>query len=184
MSGPNERWPVASSLCLLLLASACFRTTAPKGWLPTVAEAQREAFGGWIKVEYMTGIAKRTVEGELIAATPDSVHVLTRDSIVALATGSLSSGTLTTFDMQLRTLRVWTLVGAVAAVSHGFVLVLSAPAWIIAGSTATAVASRAPRVESTSPALLRAYARFPQGIPPVVDPRSLRQKDVRVLSRR
>jgi len=183
MSGPNERWPAASVVCLLLLTSACFRTTAPRGWLPTAAQAQREAFGGWIKVDYTTGVAKRTVEGELIAATPDSMHVLTSDSIVALPTGALISGTLTAFDVQLRTLKVWTLVGAVAAVSHGFVLILSAPAWVIAGTTATAAASRAPRVESTNPALLRAYARFPQGIPSSVDPRSLRQKDVRTLSR-
>ena len=183
MSATRVRWAAASA-CVLFVTSGCFHTSAPKGWLPTAAEAQREAFGGWIKVDYTTGVAKRTVEGELIAATSDSMHVLTSDSIVALPTGALISGTLTAFDVQLRTLKVWTLVGAVAAVSHGFVLILSAPAWVIAGTTATAAASKAPRVESTDPAVLRMYARFPQGIPPGLDPRSLRQKDVRTLSRR
>jgi len=182
MSATRSRLATVSALCLVLLGTACFHTTAPMGWLPTADDAQREAYGGWIKVEYTTDV-KRMVQGELIAATSDSVHVLTGNNIVALPTATVVSGTLTTYDVKLGTLRLWTVLGAVSAASHGLVLVLSAPAWLIIGSTATAVASRAPRVESTKPGDLRAYARFPQGIPHGLDPRSLRQKDIRTLAR-
>jgi hypothetical protein len=77
-------------------------------------------------------------------------------------TALVTVGTLTAYDSQYGALRLWTILGTVSTVSHGFVLVLTAPIWAIAGSTATASASKAPRVESTDPALLRVYARFPQ----------------------
>jgi hypothetical protein len=134
-------------------------------------------------VDYKAGVSRRTVEGELIAATPDSVHVLTADSMVAVVTSSMIAGTLTTYDAQLGTLRLWTALGAVSSLSHGFGFVLTMPIWVIAGTSATASASRAPRVQSTNPTLLHAYARFPQGIPPGLDPRSLQQKDVRTVAR-
>ena len=51
MSAASPRWAVVFCVCVLLTASSCFRTTAPTGWLPTAVEAQREAFGGWIKLD-------------------------------------------------------------------------------------------------------------------------------------
>ena len=184
MSATNARSAAVSALCVLLAGNACFYTTAPKGWLPTAAEAQRDAYGGWIMVQYKTGAETRAVHGELIAATRDSVHVLTVDSIVALPTTAVISGTLTTYDAKVRTLKLWTVLGVVSTASHGAALVLSAPVWLIAGASATAAASRAPRVESTKPVDLRPYARFPQGIPPGLDTRQLRQKDIRTVARR
>ena len=178
MSVSNARWTVVLSLYALTV-TGCFHTSAPKGWLPTAEEAQRDAYGGWIKLDFSMGAEKNTVHGELIAAAPDSLHVLTADSLVVVPTSSVTAGTLTAFDSQYGALRLWTILGAVSTVSHGFVLVLTAPIWAIAGSTATASSSKAPRVESTDPALLRMYARFPQGLPPGLDVRSLRQKDIR-----
>lgn len=185
MSATDSQLINVSALCLLLLGTACgFHTTAPTGWLPSAEEAQREAYGGWFKMNYGSPAGARTVQGELISATADTVHVLTADSIVAVPTGAVISGTLTTYDAHLGTLRLWTVLGIISTASHGAALVLSAPVWLIAGATATSAASNAPRVESTNPVALRAYARFPQGIPPGLDPRGLRQKDVRTLARR
>jgi hypothetical protein len=169
---------------VLLTVSGCFHTSAPTGWLPTAVEAQREAYGGWIKLDFNMGVEANTVHGELIAASRDSVHVLTSDSLVAVPTASVFAGTLTAYDSEFGALRLWTILGGVSTLSHGFVLVLTAPVWAIAGSFATASASKAPRVESSDPSLLRMYARFPQGLPPGLDARSLRQKDVRKLGRR
>jgi hypothetical protein len=161
-----------------LLASACFQTTAPEGWLSTPAVAQREAYGGWISAAYTLGAGTATVEGELIAASPDSLHVLTADSLVTVATSAVTSATLTTYDARLNTLNMWTILGAVSSLSHGVGLLLSVPMWIIVGTTATASASKAPRVQSVDAALLRPYARFPQGLPPGLERRALRQKEV------
>ena len=183
MSAASPRWAAVFSVCVLLTASSCFRTTAPTGWLPTAVEAQREAYGGWIKLDYKVGDTRQTMHGELIAAASDSVHVLTYDSVVVVPTASVITGTLTAYDAQHGALRLWTILGGVSAVSHGLVLVLTVPVWAIVGSAATASASKVPRVESTDPSLLRLYARFPQGLPPGLDVRSLRQKDVRRLDR-
>ena len=181
MSARNSRWTATSSVCLLLLSSACFHTTAPKGWLPTATEAQRDAYGGWIKLDYTVSGNRLALHGELIAAAPDSVHVLTSEGMVAVPTATVISGTLTTYDANYGGLRLWAIFGGVSTLSHGIGLVFTMPLWAIAGSVATASASKAPRVESTNPTLLRMYARFPQGIPPGLDLRSLRQKDVRTL---
>ena len=180
MSVTSARWTVvALSVCALVTVTACFQTSAPKGWLPTAEEAQRDAYGAWIKLEFSMGAERNTVHGELIAAASDSVHVLTSDSLVVVSSASVTGGTLTAYDSQHGALRLWTILGGVSTLTHGFVLVLTAPVWAIAGSAATASASKAPRVESTDPSLLRMYARFPQGLPRELDVRSLRQKDVR-----
>ena len=180
MSATSPRRTVLTSVCVLLIVSGCsFHTTAPNGWLPTAVEAQREAYGGWIKLDFNMGVLAKTVQGELIASAPDTVYVLTSDSLVVVPTASVFAGTLTAYDSQYGALRLWTILGVVSTLSHGFVLVLSAPVWGIVGVNATASASKAPRVESTDPSLLRMYARFPQGLPSGVDARSLRQKDVR-----
>jgi hypothetical protein len=170
---------------VLTIVSGCsFHTTAPKGWLPTAVEAQREAYGGWITLDFNMGIQAKAVHGELIAAASDSVYVLTSDSLVVVPNASVITGTLTAYDAQQGALKLWTVLGAVSTLSHGFALLFTAPVWGVVGSVATASASKAPRVESTDPSLLRMYARFPQGLPPGLDVRTLRQKDVRTLGRR
>jgi hypothetical protein len=172
----GHRRPAASAASLLLLCTACFYTTAPEGWLPTPAVAQQQAYGGWIKVDYAEGNGSRTVEGELIAAAPDSLYVLTTDSLVSLATGTITSATLTAYDSRFGATMTWGILGAVSTLSHGWFLILSLPMWVIAGTTTSASASKGPRVQAVDGALLRPYARFPQGLPPGLDRGTLRRK--------
>lgn len=171
----------AAQLGWLLFCGACFRTTAPEGWLSTPEVAQREAYGGWISAAYAPA---QVVEGELIAVTPESLYVLTADSLIPLAMGAITSAALTTYDAQLRTLEMWTLLGSASTLSHGVGLVLTLPLWVIAGSSVTASASKSPRVRSLDPADLRPYARFPQGLPPALDRRDLRQKQTARMTAR
>jgi hypothetical protein len=172
----GDRRGAASAAYLLLLCTACFYTTAPEGWLPTPDVAQRQAYGSWIKVDYAEAGGSRTVEGELIAAAADSVYVLTTDSLVALATGVITSATLTAYDARLDAMTTWSALGGVSALSHGWFLVLSLPVWVIVGTTTSASVSKEPRVESVDGAVLRPYARFPQGLPPGLDRGALRPK--------
>ena len=174
----RRRWRAPAVWSLLQLSSACFSTTAPDGWLSTPAVAQREAYGGWIAVERAQDTSKQTVEGELIAVTPDSLYVLTPDSLLSLPMGEITSATLTTYDARLGRLATWTALGAISTISHGVGLVLTFPLWTIAGSTLTASASKAPRVQSADATSLQPYARFPQGLPLGLDRRALRQKHV------
>lgn len=51
----TARYPTLPALCVLLaLATGCASINAPPGWLPTAAETQTDAYGGWveIKLEY------------------------------------------------------------------------------------------------------------------------------------
>jgi hypothetical protein len=178
MSPISRRWRIAVCALVSLPTGGCFRTTAPPGWLPTPEEAQREAFGAWMRIEYRIDSVRRVIEGELIAAATDSIYVLGADSLVALPVTPALSGTLTTYDARLDMLGTWTLMGTLSTASHGIVLLLSAPIWIIAGTASTASASKDPRIGSTDPSLIRQFARFPQGMPPGVDRRSLRQRNV------
>jgi hypothetical protein len=169
----------ATPLWLLVLLGACFQSTAPEGWLPIPEVAQREAYGAWIRVEHRQGAETQVVEGELIAAMADSLHVLAADSLVTLPMTAVASATLTTYDARSEELSTWTALLAVSTLSHGIGLVLTMPLWIIIGTAETAGASKDPRVESVDAALLRPYARFPQGLPPGIDRNALRAKPVR-----
>ena len=175
----NAAPALALSLWAVVAGSACFYTSAPSGWLPQPSEAQQQAYGGWMSVQisapYVSG-GKQYIEGELIAAGADSIHVLSDDGLVDIPLPAITEATLTTYDANLGTLTTWTLVGTLSTASHGVLLIISAPVWIIAGSAFTASASKTPRVRTTEPAFLRPYARFPQGLPADLDRSSLKPK--------
>jgi hypothetical protein len=120
------------------------------------------------------------IEGELIAAAGDSIYVLTRASVLeSVPVANIARGTLTSYDASTGRLRPGRLIGTLTTLSPGFVLVLSAPAWIATGTAPAVSASRGPRVESKDAAVLSPYARFPQGLPAGLDVAGLRAKDVR-----
>jgi len=151
---------------VLSFAGACFRTTAPSSFLPTAQEAARDGYGGWIRVQNHDGTQ---VEGELLAATVDTLHVLSFGGWLAMPVGQVRVATLTAFRVRLDPIVTWGVIGAVSTLSHGFVLILSAPIWILTSSVAGANASTAPRIQSVDPAKLAPFARFPQGLPPDID---------------
>lgn len=160
---------------LLAAAAGCYQSSAPPRWLPLPVEAQRDAFGLWIRVQGQPKTAP-LAEGELIAVTTDSIHLLADGRLVSLARGTLCCAELTAYRIDLSELQLWSLFGTVSTVSHGFVLILTAPMWMLAGTVATSAASYAPRIISTDPLVLQPFARFPQGIPPGLDRTTLRSK--------
>jgi hypothetical protein len=172
----------ASRAALVLLAAvtagataACFRSTAPGGWLPKPEDAPRQAFGSWIRMQDRPGAPSTVFEGELIAVDADTVHILF-DRLVSVPRASYCCITVTAFQMDYTPLVVWGLAGTLSTLSHGVGLLLTAPIWALWATSAAASASMAPRVRSTDPAALRPYARFPQGIPPGLDRTTLRSK--------
>lgn len=158
---------------LLALCGGCFRTSAPPDFLPTVQQATREAYGGWIRVDDRND---RRIEGELLAATQDTLHVLSTSGWVAMPVDQVRVATLTAYDLSIRPIAAWGVVGMVSTISHGFFLILTAPIWIITSSAAAASASRAPRIRTAEPVRLASFARFPQGLPPDIDRKAIRSK--------
>jgi len=159
----------------LILTTACFQSSAPRGWLPRPEDAQRTAFGSWISVQGEPQTPP-LAQGELIAIDADTVHILADGRLVSVARGTLCCAVLAAYRMDLSGLQAWWALGTLATLSHGLVLILSAPVWTIAGASSVAAASYAPRVLGTDPETLRPFARFPQGMPPGLDRSALRPK--------
>jgi len=123
------------------------------------------------------------VQGELLAATTDSLFVLPLDGpFHAVARPTVTELQLTAYDANWGYLGVWTALGTLSTLSHGLFLPLSAPVWIIGGSVATSSQSRRPVFTNPPLETLRRFARFPQGLPPNLARDQLRPKSARLGS--
>jgi len=177
---PAARISLASALvaALCLLLAACAGTIAPNRWLEIPSVTQHEAYGAWARLE--TGTADMThTEGELIAVTTDSIFILdTLGFLSGFSAQDLRRVHLQSFDSRHGLVAFWTALGTLSTVSHGVVLIISAPVWIISGSIASGAQSKTAHeyaVPSEWLALAK-YARFPQGLPPGIDRSRLKIK--------
>lgn len=164
MRGPDVR--IFLAVALLATASGCASTLAPRGYLPRAGEAG-DAKGGWIVAEVGPSEPTRQVAGELIAVERDTVFVLTESGLEALPAGRFHSAQVATYESEWGGPAAWTLLGTLSTASHGWVLVATAPAWIIVGTICTATASHAGiyRYPGMSLSEFAPFARFPQGLP-------------------
>ena len=151
-------------------ASGCASHPAPRQWLPDARTAANTGWGGWIRMTVMVDSAKAIVGGELIAAHDDTVFVMAPgDSLRAIAHDRIRKAELVEYDPKEGTVSAYAFLGVLTTASHGVVLVLSAPAWMITGAVLTHVVVNEAMTKSTVTTALRPYARFPQGIPPTLD---------------
>lgn len=166
------------AVAALAFFAACATTTAPSAWLPSVSETQTQGFGSWISLTIAGDTLKSTLDGELIAVEQYTVLVLTRDSLIAVGQQKISAAKLTSYRSNAGLLALWTVLGVLSTPSHGWFMGLTIPLWVITGSVSSAGQSYAP--QKKYPKLswyeLRQYARFPQGLPPGIDPAQLRAK--------
>lgn len=174
-----NRW-IAGALAAALATNGCAVTKAPRGWLDTPEKSRANAYGAWIETTCNRGPRQAvSISGELIAVGPDSLYIA-RDRIVAVDRGSIEKAKLVAYDASVGGLVVFTVIGTLASVSHGWALIFSAPIWIIAGSIAAGVRSHEPiqtypgfSLDSFAP-----YARFPNGLPATVDRSAIRAKSL------
>lgn len=126
------------------------KTTVPKGWLPSVSDAQHEAFGGWVTVRYHTGDSGGEVHGELIAISPNQIFILIGLSGQSFANISIDSITY----MKLTTVQ---LSNDIEVNRYRQITYPIKPL-----------------------DAFRAYARFPQGLPEGINVQSLKPKNTRL----
>jgi hypothetical protein len=164
--------------------AGCVGNSAPKSWLPKPAEAQASAYGGWIELTYVQ-TAEQRADGELIAVSADSVWLLSENEALVIPTAAVKAGKLTAYAAQKGGLVGWTLLGALATISNGAYLLLTAPMWIIGGSLAVGSESRAPqrKISPLAWAELAPFARFPQGLPEGIDVTTLEAKQSPTVTR-
>lgn len=129
---------------------------------------------GWV---HQTGIELSThfeYHGELIAIGADTLFMLTPDYFLAIPENCIQEAILTAYNSKSEPLATTTTVGMLSTISHGFLLLFSAPVWLIGGSMATASESNHTQEKYLYPkqkapiGTIKAfakYARFPQGLP-------------------
>jgi hypothetical protein len=156
-------------------APGCAGNPAPREWRPPAAVAQRSSRGGWIIIEAVAssgaGSTGRPLAGELIAIDENAFHVLTTAGLQSVPRASAHRITLVGYGTPVGALDVWAVAGGISTLSHGGLLIFTAPMWTIGGIVATRKEKGAGMLHDDD--LARRFARFPQGLPPAFDPRSL-----------
>jgi len=138
--------------------------------------AQRSSRGGWILIEAVASSGARSTgrplaEGELIAIDETAFHVLTTAGLQSVPRASAHRITLVGYGTPVGALDVWAVAGGISTLSHGGFLLITAPMWTIGGIVETRKEKGAGMLHDDD--LARRFARFPQGLPPGFDPKSL-----------
>lgn len=161
-----------SLLSLVPLLAGCLTTPGPQLLHPRPEEAGKTIHGAWLMLHVVGRKDSVLADGELLAASAESLWVLTSAGVTAIPTQRIGGGQLVRYEPEVGEVWTFAALGAVSTLSHGLVLILSAPLWGLSGLGAASaqydngVVTMTPQ---TNFADLRAWARFPQGIPPGVD---------------
>lgn len=154
---------VRSALVVLcLLTSACIsnRERPPK----SMATMQTRGFGSYIEVQ---GLKGEFLQGELLAVMQEKLWVLDLDGKRQwVKIRYIRAAELYKYESDWG-FGGWGLVGALSTASHGFLLILTFPIWVLSASIAAAVESRSIRLQypETDIEEFAKWARFPQGMP-------------------
>ena len=167
-------WRVtARALPLALFVAACTSNPAPSGWLPRAQEVPTDPYGAWIELEVAGDPGPQVIAGELLAVGPDSLFVLLGTGAAGVPLTRVASARVAWFESGHGALTLWTVIGALSTGSHGYLLGITLPVWVLGGTLATASQSKKPIVEydpaRSDPRSLSPYARFPQGLPAGLD---------------
>ena len=162
-------------MLVVFLLSGCAGNPTPELWRPSAAQALHVTRGSWIVVEPRPAeadtIEMSNVAGELIAIDDDAIHVLTASGLRSVARSSPHRITVVGHGTPGVGMTVWAIAGGVSTLSHGGFLLFTAPMWAVVGTWAALNESGAGEVHDEN--LARAFARFPQGLPPGFDPQTL-----------
>ena len=163
-------------ILLAALVAGCASSNAPPAFLPNASEAQWNPRGGWITVRYGAADPGEELDGELLAVEEDSLYVLTNGGPRSAPITQVRRAELWRYGSEYGGLAAWTVLGALSTASNGYYAGITLPLWILGGTISTAGQSRAPRLTrpGDSWTRFRAFARFPQGLPPNLDRSALR----------
>jgi hypothetical protein len=157
-------------LALVAALAGCMTNPDPRS--PSIQTMERNGFGGYVVLQTPDGY----VQGELISVEPGVVRVraLSTHTLSAVPIGRITKAQVYTYEAN-GYFGAWGAVGALTTLSHGYFLVFTAPIWLISGGIATAVETHHVKLEwpGDSWREIAAWARFPQGMPPGLDPRAL-----------
>jgi hypothetical protein len=84
----------------------------------------------------LSGQEDRRLAGELIAASADSLWVMSEATVVVVPVTAVASGQLAGYDPESGQVGGAVALGAISTISNGAFLILTAPMWLIGGSIA------------------------------------------------
>lgn len=161
----------------LLALSACATVKAPNGQVPRRQDLVSDAFGGWM---LLTLTSQQNVEGELLALTADSIHVI-NSALFSFAKKDIAAGRLIMYNTDTGRFGRWATAGAFGSITNGWFLVFTMPLWIITGvATSSSEANRINYLDypQTDWNYLNRYARFPQGFPAGLNRKDLQPRPI------
>jgi hypothetical protein len=107
------------------------------------------------------------VDGELLAVERDRVYVLTKDGGVSTVTAAETiKATVEVYPSRSAPAIVWTILGTLSTLTHGFFLIFTAPTWAAVGIGASLEeGEKYVKVEGNDVPKLWQFARYPAGMP-------------------
>ncbi len=175
------------SLSTLLLLSSCVTTYAPEGQLPRAEDIPVDAYGAWgtltVKVSpALSNSDQNIIMGELIAVDDTSVFIL-NDILLDQVLKKNIEKSIVELDRKHYEYGVHTCLGTVSTISHGILLVVTAPLWILIGIPISAGETNRDRYVADTPdegywQSVKNFSRFPQGLPKEINKYLLKPRTI------
>jgi len=151
------------------LGGGCATNPVPPHQRISAEKALMSGRGAYAVVQRTTGDA---FAGELIAAGNEGIQLLTGGAkLMFIPYPTVVSVKVGVHSNNADVLGIWTTLGTLSSISHGFFAVFTIPIWLGFGVTTTVGESNRGLFECPPQPLaaLKVYSRFPQGVPPGVD---------------
>lgn len=155
-------------LALAWIPAGCASDPIPQAQRPSEEDAITSGFGSYV---YVVDAGGGVHAGELIDVLPGRLSIFDGGRIEMLPRAQVASALVLVHRTHEGAYALWTVLGTLSTITHGFFLVLSAPIWISTGVATSLTEARRARLTYPDPARwedLRPYARFPQGLPPEI----------------
>jgi len=164
----------------LLFLYGCVSVKAPDNWLPEPENSVKELFGAWITIKVVDG--SNPIGGEFIAFQNDSLFVFTSQNIRSINREKILNVVIDLYQRETSKVAIWSTLGTLSTLSHGFFLIFSAPIWAISGIASSIGASYSGLFEEDFPSnewfeSMKKFSRFPNGLPPNIKLKELKPKN-------
>jgi hypothetical protein len=182
----------------IIFLCGCASTKAPSGWLESASDVDYHAWGGWLYLEVIPDKAKSVQDykvnykesdlkiggGEFITFQDSLVYVINNNKVVNVPFNRIYRAELEIASNKKMGLAIWSSLGFLSTISHGFLLMFSGPAWMIFGTASTVSESNRNRFVSNTPDYswwinANKFSRFPQGLPKNYDLSTLKSKVIK-----
>jgi len=159
-----------------IVCCGCAITHAPWGWMGYPAEERAAAHGAWVALRLDSPSAAQ-LRGELIAVSEDSLFMADR-TFHAVARSTIRSARLLTYNPGTLLMAGGVMLGTGSTILNGWALIFTAPMWMIGGAIATGMRTFEPILDypACGWSRLAPFARFPQGLPMMLDRSSIHMK--------